>query len=254
MNYKEAAKMLVEKGFYHSNLKAWPREHISRAMLQFMDRPMTERLAFLQKEMNSVFDGYSYQGQADSLNQGAEDMVHTFVISEFTEKEVFPSEWQVYLSNEFKSISDQLFQIENELIKQLNLTIKRVDLGHMVSCNFYPAQGEISNKLRLSEHPDVSVFTIFPFGIDDQLEYEENGEWKPLLASNNLVIFSGYLLETLSNGKVKALNHRVKNIEEACQERLSFAFFTIPNNEAKLNVNGNTINATNYFESYLALF
>lgn len=246
--------MLVEKGFYHSNLKAWPRDQISRAMLQFMDRPMTERLAFLQKEMNSVFDGYSYQGQADSLNQGAEDMVHTFLISEFTEKEAFPSEWQVYLSNEFKSISRELFQIETELIQHLKLTIKRVDLGHMVSCNFYPAQGEISNKLRLSEHPDVSLFTIFPFGIDDQLEYEENGEWKPLSASNNMVIFSGYLLETLTNGKVKALNHRVKNVEEACQERLSFAFFTIPNNQAILNVNEIRFSTSDYFESYLALF
>ncbi|MDP4934792.1 MAG: hypothetical protein NWR30_08770 [Salibacteraceae bacterium] len=54
MNYNEAAKMLVEKGFYDTKIKAFDAEPIRAALAEFMNRPLAERLLFLQKQIDSV--------------------------------------------------------------------------------------------------------------------------------------------------------------------------------------------------------
>jgi hypothetical protein len=254
MDYNEAAKMLVEKGFYYSNLDGLPSAAIKETMRQFMHRKTDDRIQFLQKEINSVFDGYSYQGQTDSLNQGAEDLVHTFVISEFTDPTSFPLEWQHYLSQAFFQLSNKLSILETVLIEKLALHINRKDLGHMVSCNYYPSTNDSKALLRLGAHPDVSLFTVFPFGIDDQLEFEENGIWEPLPASDKMVIITGYFSEVLSNGRVSALNHRVRQSQPNSSERFSFAFFSIPAPNRKFSTEQGAVSTEKYFEKYLALF
>ncbi|MDP4966133.1 MAG: hypothetical protein NWQ55_13725 [Salibacteraceae bacterium] len=254
MNYNEAAKMLVEKGFYDTKIKAFDAEPIRAALAEFMNRPIAERLPFLQKQIDSVFDGYSFQGQTDSLNQGADDLVYTFVLSEFTEASKFPVEFQSFLNQEFKAISKSLSKLEKHLEKELQLPINHAQVGHMVSCNFYPAQGENVHPLLLSEHPDVSLFTIFPFGVDAQLEYEGHGIWKSFPASDTMVILSGFFAETISEGRIKALNHRVKARAKNNLERFSFAFFSIPAPKQKFTHLNETFFTEDYFKSYIALF
>lgn len=254
MNYNEAAKMLVEKGFYYTDLNAWSSAEITKALSLFMHRSKTEREQFLQKSINSLFDGYSYLGQLDSLNQGSEDLVHTFVISEFTETNLFPSEWQNYLATQFDSLSEVLRSVEAELMQLMFKNLDRKKLGHMVSCNYYPKLDSVRQKQRLSEHPDVSLFTIFPFGIDNQLEYEVNGKWHALPSSKNMVIITGYFAEMLSDRKIKALNHRVKQGEGDVSERFSFAFFSLPHPEQEFHTTSNSITAEIYYQKYLDLF
>ncbi len=254
MNYNEAAKMLVEKGFYDTKIKSLDAEPIRAALAEFMNRPLAKRMPFLQKQIDSVFDGYSFQGQTDSLNQGADDLVHTFVISEFTEASKFPNEFQSFLNQEFKAISESVSQLEKRLVEELQLPINHAQVGHMVSCNFYPAQGENMHPLLLSEHPDVSLFTIFPFGVDDQLEYEDHGIWKSFPASDSMVILSGFFAETISEGRIKALNHRVKARAKNNLERFSFAFFSIPAPKQKFTHLNETFFTEDYFKSYIALF
>lgn len=246
--------MLVEKGFYDTKIEAFDAEPIRAALAEFMTQPLCERLPFLQKHIDSVFDGYSFQGQTDSLNQGADDLVYTFVLSEFTEASKFPVEFQSFLNQEFKAISKSLSNLEKHLEKELQLTINHAQVGHMVSCNFYPAHGENVHSLLLSEHPDVSLFTIFPFGVDDQLEYEDHGIWKSFPASDTMVIFSGFFAETISKGRIKALNHRVKARAKNNLERFSFAFFSIPAPKQKFTYLNETFFTEDYFKSYIALF
>lgn len=254
MDYNEAAKMLVEKGFYYSDIKAWSSSEITDTFKQFLQRSDDEKMEFLQKEINSVFDGYSYQGQADSLNQGPEDLVHTFVISEFTDHTRFSIEWRNYLATQFKALSSLLQTIESSLIPLLFEQVSRRQFGHMVSCNYYPKQNIDRKTKRLSAHPDVSLFTIFPFGIDDQLEYEENGVWKSMPPSTNMVMINGYFAEVISDGKVIALNHRVKQAEDNLNDRFSYAFFCIPAPEQQYFIGNSTIATEAYFQKYLGLF
>ena len=246
--------MLVEKGFYYTDLNAWSSIEITEALQQFMQRPKTEREHFLQKKINSVFDGYSYLGQIDSLNQGVDDLVHTFVISEFTSTQQFPAEWQNYLATQYDPLSKVLRSIESEIIKRLFSDLDRNKLGHMVSCNYYPKTATNSQKQRLSEHPDVSLFTIFPFGIDNQLEYEIDGVWKSLPSSKNMVIITGYFSEVISDGKIKSLNHRVKKAEASSKERFSFAFFSLPKPGQQFSSATSQITTEAYYQIYLDLF
>ena len=130
----------------------------------------------------------------------------------------------------------------------------------MVSCNYYPAQNNFhrsaAENTRLSAHPDVSLITIFPFGVDGDLEYQTaDDSWKTMVPNDHIVGFSGYLMELATDGKIKALNHRVRLSKNKNSERFSFAFFSLPFPEAQLStLEEGTISGKEYFEKYLELF
>ncbi|WP_119327826.1 2OG-Fe(II) oxygenase family protein [Cysteiniphilum halobium] len=132
----------------------------------------------------------------------------------------------------------------------------------MISCNHYPNLESIrsnhANSHRLSEHLDVSLFTIFPFGIPDGFEYKNNltGKWCHLGATNKIVILCGFLLEYWSQNKFKACTHRVSLQHKDESLRQSFAFFSIPAPGLKFYCLDNAIQRStcDYFKSYLDLF
>ena len=130
----------------------------------------------------------------------------------------------------------------------------------MVSCNYYPAQNNFdcsaAENTRLSAHPDVSLITIFPFGVDGDLEYQTaDGSWKTMTPTDRIIGFSGYLMELATDGNIKALNHRVKLSKNRNSERFSFAFFSLSFPDAQLStLDEETISGKEYFEKYLELF
>ena len=61
-------------------------------------------------------------------------------------------------------------------------------------------------KYRLSKHKDVSLITVFPFGISKGLFLiDEHNQEVAVEASHNLIAFPGYLMECLTYGKIKGI-------------------------------------------------
>lgn len=233
---------------------------IKKALEAFVHTPVSYKNQFLQKQYNTGFDGYSFLGQKDSTNQYDTDLLHSFVISEFTKKEDFPKEFQDFLNDDWNDLVSKVKALELELIKKLNLPdlnrLYKSSIGHMMSCNFYPKveNSKADADLRLSKHKDVSLFTVFLFGMKEGFAYSNSlGEIQVLNDTYNVVVFPGYLLEYLTDGKYKALEHQV-DFNSNNEARFSFAFFSLLKPIANVVYKEKHFKSETYFENYLLLF
>lgn len=227
---------------------------------QFLKQHESYKKEFLQTHYNCGFDGYSYMGQKDSSNQYDTDLLHSFVLSEFSDKKRFPIEFQGFLKDDWDALISKIKTIELEVIQALSIKGLKdfydKSIGHMVSCNYYPKLNNSDNNavLRLSKHIDVSLFTVFVFGVENGFSYQNiQKEKEVLFASDNVVVFPGYLLEYLTKGKYKALEHQV-DFTRVDKERFSFAFFSLPKPNQHLKFDDIDFTSESYFENYLSLF
>jgi hypothetical protein len=234
-------------------------ETIKKAFKAFLEKPESYRNEFLQTHYNRAFDGYSYLGQKDSLNQYDIDLLHSFVLSEYSSKDEFPKEFYIFLNNDWNRLISRIKRIELDIIMELNIPelnkFYNAHIGHMVSCNYYPAiEKKHAEDMRLSKHIDVSLFTVFVFGLTEGFAYQDSLNKKQLLKSvDNIVVFPGYLLEFLTQGKYKALEHQV-DFTQSNTERFSFAFFSIPKPLSNVQFGNLQFTSESYFESYVSLF
>ncbi len=225
------------------------------ALKEFIEREDSYKNQFLQKEFGYGFEGYSYLGQTDSSNQGAEDLVSTYVMSDFFDPERHPAEMQ-QITKRSRKVIDKISRIETVLLNHIDLKLVRfhhIHLGHMLSANYYPPVEGLSGRPRLTSHPDVSLLTVFPFGLDREFIFETpEGEWIEIEDPNQIICFAGYLLEQLTD--IKALNHKVRLTEDSKKERFSFAYFSIPKPGEQFTVDGKLFSSEDYFARYLSLF
>ncbi|MED7789560.1 2OG-Fe(II) oxygenase family protein [Francisella sp. 19X1-34] len=259
---KHQFDLLMKEGYCVTDIPVLlSSQNLTIALKRFILREESYKSKYLQKNFLKGFDGYSYLGQEDSTNQGATDLLHSFVLSNLHEPSCFPKEFGSFLSKEWHEIYKQIIKLEKNILSFLNfsnLDDMHKGMAHMVSCNFYPEVKKemLHQELRLTEHTDISLFTIFPFGTSEGLEYRDSqGQWKKIPASNNVTIFNGYFMEYWSKGRFPACNHRVNLDKHAINERTSFAFFSIPHPQQDIVlIDNSTVSAEKYYKDYLALF
>ncbi|MCY3984834.1 MAG: hypothetical protein OXE85_13070 [Roseovarius sp.] len=236
---------------------------LREALRNFVAQPDARKAPFLQDRFDHGFDGYSYWGQSDSKNQYDTDMLHSFVISEFTPPECFPAEFQRFFDTEWESLRKTVRGMEREIIASVNMPglndLHERSIGYMVSCNYYPstrgARQTARGNTRLSRHKDVSLLTTFVFGLDAGLSYlDADGKVREMGQKRHILSFPGYLMEVLSEGRIPALNHQVDLPEEARSERFSFAFFSVPKPGSLLCLPRVKMSAEDYHQRYLSLF
>lgn len=254
-----SANLMFQNGYYVSDLTvSWSNE-LKRAFQQFLHRPQAYKQRYLQKEFDYGFDGYSFMGQTDSQNQYAADLLHSMVVSNGTAVARFPEEFHTYLTSEFNTVRKEIEQVELALIEELNIAglkaFYQAQMRHMISCNYYPKmEGEVP-KARLSMHEDVSLFTVFPYGIDNQFYFiDAQGNKKHIAATNKVVVFPGYLLQLFTGGGIPALQHGVDGEKNQSNERFSFAFFSIPKANSRFELQKKRFSSQSYFEAYLGLY
>lgn len=236
-------------------------EKIRRAFSAFIKQPSEYRNSFLQPKYNTAFDGYSYMGQKDSLNQYDTDMLHSFVLSDLHSADDFPQEFQDFLSEEWLELTAHIRSIESKLIKKHNLPFGALyendDMAYMMSCNYYPkikVSDIPSNNTRLSAHTDASLFTTFPYGIQSGLSYFDKNKFVAVGEKENMIMFAGYFSEFMSNGEFKALQHQVELPFDLDSDRYSFAVFSIPKPESIFWINNQKFSGKDYYAKYLSLF
>ncbi len=241
-----------EVGIWYTGFPCFsPETHIS-CMSSFLSRDETYKANFLQTKFDTLFEGYSYMGQEDSANQYAADRLFTYVISEFFEATRHATEFQPLL-NEQSQFMPQIRALEKELLGALSadlLEFYSQHVSHSLSANFYPTgEGEA---LRLTEHPDGSLLTVFPFGMDEEFQLQKpDGSWQVIERTDEIVCFSGYLMECLTD--IKSLNHKVEK-KGSQSDRFSFAYFSIPTPGHSFKMKGVPTTTEAYFEKYLSLF
>lgn len=236
---------------------------IRTSFKNFLARNKSYRNDFLQSNYKNAFDGYSYIGQKDSLNQYDTDMLYSFVLSDFHDINKFPMEFHYFLLEDWKEIKRVVRQRETEILKKinnpnLNRLYENNAIGYMISCNYYPKPKNVDfaaqcNK-RLSLHKDVSLLTTFPFGISKGFSYFKNKNKIELGERNNIFSFPGYFLEFSTNKTHTALSHQVDLPTNTESERFSFAIFSIPKPNINFKIEKENIQSNDYYKQYLSLF
>jgi len=237
---------------------------IKNALFNFVKKDSRYKNNFLQSKYNTAFDGYSYIGQKDSLNQYDTDMLHSFVLSEFQNIENFPKEFHNFLTEDWNELITTVRAIELNIIQKLNIPVltqlyEDNIMGYMMSCNYYPkpisCESVAKNNTRLSAHKDVSLFTTFPYGVDKGLSiYDTDKNSIGIGEKEKMILFPGYFTEFITNNKIAALNHQVDLPKDLDSERYSFAVFSIPKPDITFLVAGKKIRSADYYEAYLSLF
>ena len=228
--------MTWQPGIITTDVPALSAGDLPEQLRAFVARPWAYRQRYLQSAYRTAFDGYSFAGQTDSLNQGPEDALHSFVLSDFSPRSAFPQEFQCFLRDEWPTVTRIAREVERGLLVQLGveslLEPFEAHYGHMMSANYYPPGlgAQPDGGLRLTEHPDVSLLTLFPFGVAAGFEYQDaGGSWRALAPANRVVAFAGELLEWLTAGRIRALNHRVAPAQgEPFGARFSVSLFSLP--------------------------
>lgn len=228
----------------------------------FLQKEAKYKNQYLQCNYKNAFDGYSFIGQKDSLNQYDYDMLHSFVLSDFHAIKEFPVEFQPFLINEWPKLISKVKEHELKIIEKYQLPFEELykedKMGYMMSCNYYPKPKEIgirnNNQLRLSTHPDVSLFTTFPYGIKEGLSYFQNEETIELKEQTKTISFLGYFAEFFSNKKNFALEHQVELPTDFSSERFSFAVFSIPKPTSNFIINQKETSGKEYYDKYLSIF
>lgn len=246
------------------NLPAQSDTAIQLAMASFVQREAEYRKQFLQSRYQTAFDGYSYIGQVDSLNQYDTDMLHSFVLSDFQDIAAFPLEFESFLQNEWQEVKKVVKDIELQIVAELDipdLTQLYTDdvIGYMMSCNYYPQPQSCAvvakNNTRLSAHKDVSLFSTFPYGLANGFSYFDSRQNNITLGQQDkMLLFPGYLLELVTNNSIPALNHQVDLPKDRGEERFSFAIFSIPKPGKVLDIGGRQLTSEEYYQAYLSLF
>lgn len=236
------------------------------ALRRFCHSPASYRKCFAQSQFATAFDGYSYPGQQDSLNQGPEDQLHSFVLSDFSTPTRYPDELQPFLHQHWQELTRWTRAVEQHVLKELSLThiaLQHQSLcSHMLSANYYPAPATPQSAdretgsaadLRLSPHPDVSLLTVMFSGLGEGFQYQDsNGCWVDAPPTDRVVVFAGDLLQWLTDGAIPALNHRVKQTGNE-GERFSFALFSLPRPGASLLSNaGHQITTEDWYRLHLS--
>lgn len=254
---KDVLKILKNEGIFISDIPAISNTSVKKAFSSFISQPFDYKKQFLQKHYDYAFDGYSFYGQEDSSNQAYDDMLDTFVFSDLNHAHKYPNEFNSYLQSKWATDLQHIRNLELAVAEELGVDM--TGFGHMVSANYYPpAKGFTESgedNTRLSAHPDVSLFTMFPFGVTEGFSFQDKkGNWHTLPANNKVTIFPGYLCEVATRGEIKALNHRVDLPQNLNEERYSFAFFSLPKKGTAIKTKSGLLEAGSYFKMYLDLF
>lgn len=246
-----------ENGYIILDIPKLNDSNLRKAFKEFVGKDMAYKQEFLQRNYNNQLDGYSFMGQEDSLNQAKEDLVETFVLSDFTTHKKYPKEFNTFFKKEWRSTIDMVNKISQNLLSYIDKDLKELfkhNFSQRISCNYYPpVQQKIVAKERLSIHNDMSLFTIFPYGVSSGLQVLKNKNWVDLKEDSKILVFCGFFLEELTAGEYKSLIHKVK-LPEQNTERCSFAFFSNPKPEASFNYKDKQYTCKGLTAKYLSQF
>ncbi|KAK2657827.1 hypothetical protein Ddye_010879 [Dipteronia dyeriana] len=108
------------------------------------------------------------------------------------------------------------------------------ELVQALRVNYYPECSRPDRVLGISPHSDTSTITILMQEHDKHgLQIKHNGGWVPVKpVPDALVVNVGDVIEILSNGKYKSIEHRAVTNES--KARISYASFLVPRDDVEI--------------------
>ncbi|KAH6829825.1 hypothetical protein C2S53_020563 [Perilla frutescens var. hirtella] len=258
---------VVNHGLEHS----WLMEKMNREIEDFYALPLEEKLKF--KNRDGEFEGFGQHLINDDDEKAmAMDWVDRFYMITNPIHKRKPHLFSNLPSSLRESLEGFIAELQ-EIVKALlglmaeTLKIDRKEIEEMfengmqsMRMNYYPPCREPGKVIGLTPHSDGSVITILHQvnGVGG-LQIKKDGAWMPLnFLPQALVVNLGDVVEVLSNGLYKSIEHRATVNSE--KERISIGMFFNPNFEANVGpspsllINQKPIFKTVSMEDYVNAF
>ncbi|KAL6277953.1 hypothetical protein ACE6H2_021554 [Prunus campanulata] len=211
-------------------------QEMKDATAKFFELPLEEK-----NKIRMPSDDFQGYGQAYAASQG-----QTLDWSDALFLNVYPSHhrklkfWPTSpegFKDAIEAYSSGVKRVGDELLRSLSLTLGmekdallklHQEVVQVLRVNYYPTCHMPDKVLGLSPHSDTGTITILMQ--EDNvtgLQIRKGGEWVPVNPiPNALVVNVGDVIEILSNGKYKSIEHRAVTTET--KARISYASFLLP--------------------------
>ncbi|KAJ1399934.1 Oxoglutarate/iron-dependent dioxygenase [Sesbania bispinosa] len=227
-------------------------ENVKKGAQQFFNLPMEEKKKFEQREGDS--EGYgqlSVASEDQKLEWG--DTFHMLTLPvEKRKPHLFPNlplpfrdDLEIYYAK-MNKLSIQMFELmAKALTLDTNEITKIFAMGtQATTLNYYPACPQPELVLGLNPHSDAGGLTIVLQANEvEGLQIRKDELWIPVKPLPNAFIINiGDMLEVITNGVYRSIEHRVTVNSE--KERLSIATFNNPSIESVLGPSPSLVTPT----------
>ncbi|CAK8567160.1 unnamed protein product [Lathyrus sativus] len=222
---------LINHGVDHSLV-----ENVKIDVQEFLSLPFEEKKKFWQT--SDDMEGFG-QLFVVSENQKLEwsDLFFTATLPSYQRNpRIFPNIPQPLRDNleiyclELKKVCITIIQHMEKALKVEPNEMLEVfdDISQTIRMNYYPPCPQPENVIGLNPHSDAAALTILLQASDvEGLQIKKDGQWIPIKPlTNAFVINVGDILEILTNGVYRSIEHRATVNSE--KERISIASFHKP--------------------------
>ncbi|KAI3942413.1 hypothetical protein MKX01_009666 [Papaver californicum] len=217
-------------------------EKVKSEILGFFNLPMDEKKKFWQEEGDLEGFGQSFvQSEDQKLDWG--DMFFMQTLPRHMRKPRLFPKLPLPLRDTIESYSLELSKLSMTLLELMAKALKietRVmaelfeDGRQMIRMNYYPPCPKPENVLGAAPHSDATGLTILlQLNEVEGLQIRKENTWVPIKPlPNAFVVNIGDLLEIMSNGIYRSVEHRVT--VNSTKERLSVATFINPKMKSEI--------------------
>jgi isopenicillin N synthase-like dioxygenase len=210
---------------------------------EFFDLPIEEKNKYSTPANDIQGYGHSYVVSEEQKLDWTDSLVLVTFPYKFHRLQFWPNRPNDYKET-IQTYSNAVRKVGLELIESISLSLgmdkdtlfeQHKELMQVIRINYYPACLEPDNVMGLSPHSDPGVITILVQKDDDVngLQVRHDGQWVPVQPlPNALIINVGNMIEILSNGKYKSVEHRA--VVDKSKSRISFAMFFAPHDDVEI--------------------
>ncbi|XP_057448028.1 protein SRG1-like [Lotus japonicus] len=211
-------------------------ENVKIGVQDFLTLPMEEKKKFWQTSEDMQGFGQLFVVSEDQKLEWADLFFITTLPSCARNPRLFPNipqplrdNLEIYCLELEKVFNTIISHMEKALEIEPNEVLKLFDdVSQYMRWNYYPPCPQPENVIGLNPHSDAGVLTILlQVNETEGLQIRKDGKWVPVTPlSNALVINVGDILEILTNGIYRSVEHRATINSE--KERISIATFHRP--------------------------
>ncbi|XP_024527901.1 probable 2-oxoglutarate-dependent dioxygenase ANS [Selaginella moellendorffii] len=217
---------------------------ILKSARDFFELPLEMKRTWQKVPGQSVSNIEGY-GRYNTSSQTISDWVDVLVV--YTEPPSCKNidKWPLQLREGIESYSDDL----KELVLEMNCAISDTlglsgdyinkmcgEYSSALRINFYPPCPEPDKALGVSPHSDGSTITVLcEDSGHEALQVRKNGDWVSVkVVPNSLIVNIGDIVQVISNGKYKSVEHRAVVSSE--HDRISAVMFNYPSMNSHVEI------------------
>ncbi|XP_027929398.1 protein SRG1-like [Vigna unguiculata] len=223
------------------------------AATEFFELPIEEKKKYAMESNDVQGYGQAYVVSEEQILDWSDALVLITCPTRYRKLHLWPKTPEGFkevveaYTSEVRGVSKKILSSLSEIMG----TQKHVFLGlhkdslEGIRVNYYPPCNTPEQVLGLSPHSDTSTITLLMQDDDvTGLEIRHGGGWVPVAPiSDALVVNVGDVIEILTNGKYKSVEHRA--VTNKNKKRISYALFVSPEDDAEVEPLDHMIDAEN---------